>query len=63
VRRRRIWVRLLPGTPGTVNVQVGGLARTDNAGWGDEFDQIVERLQQGLKTTAAEPVGTGRILE
>jgi len=63
VRRRRIWVRLLPGTPGTVNVQVGGLARTDNAGWGDEFEQIVERLQQGLKTTAAEPVGTGRSLE
>jgi cytochrome c biogenesis protein len=63
VRRRRIWVRPLPGTPGTVNVQVGGLARTDNAGWGDEFERIVERLQQGLTTSAAEPVGTGRSLE
>jgi cytochrome c biogenesis protein len=46
-----------------VNVQVGGLARTDNAGWGDEFERIVERLQQGLMTSAAEPVGTGRSLE
>ncbi|HZC92167.1 MAG TPA: cytochrome c biogenesis protein ResB, partial [Mycobacterium sp.] len=60
VRRRRIWVRLLPGPPGTVNVQVGGLARTDNAGWGDEFERIVERLQQGLTTSAFEPIATGR---
>jgi cytochrome c biogenesis protein len=63
VRRRRVWVRLLPGTAGTVNVELGGLARTDNSGWGDEFERLVDRLQDGLETPAAtpgEPVGTGR---
>jgi cytochrome c biogenesis protein len=59
VRRRRIWVRLTTTTPGTVKVQVGGLARTDNAGWGDEFERIVGRLEDGLSVTA-EPVATGR---
>jgi cytochrome c biogenesis protein len=43
-----------------VNVQVGGLARTDNAGWGDEFERLVARLQDGLKASSAEPVATGR---
>jgi len=45
VRRRRIWVRLVPGqATGTVNVELGGLARTDNSGWGDEFERLTERL-------------------
>lgn len=50
VRRRRVWVRLAPepGTPGTVNVELGGLARTDNCGWGDEFERLTERLLDGL---------------
>jgi cytochrome c biogenesis protein len=43
VRRRRVWVRLTPGA-GTVNVELGGLARTDNSGWGDEFERLTERL-------------------
>src|SRR5207248_2574336 len=34
VRRRRVWVRLTPAGPGTVSVELGGLARTDNSGWG-----------------------------
>lgn len=55
VRRRRIWVRvgaapaatsgggpLPPG--GTVSVELGGLARTDNSGWGDEFERLTQRL-------------------
>ena len=29
VRRRRIWIRITPGGPGTVNVELGGLARHD----------------------------------
>ncbi|EUA52442.1 resB-like family protein [Mycobacterium xenopi 4042] len=33
VRRRRVWIRVTPAGPGTVSVEVGGLARTDNAGW------------------------------
>jgi cytochrome c biogenesis protein len=58
VRRRRVWVRLVPvpGGPGTVpstgprtvRVEVGGLARTDNSGWGDEFERLTERLLVGF---------------
>ena len=46
VRRRRIWVRVGPdaGGTGTVNVEMGGLARTDNSGWGDEFERLTQRL-------------------
>ena len=39
VKRRRLWVRVKPGTedePGTV-IEVAGLARTDQAGYGEEF--------------------------
>jgi cytochrome c biogenesis protein len=50
VRRRRVWVRLTPGPAGTVNVELGGLARTDNSGWGDEFERLVDRLKDGLAT-------------
>jgi cytochrome c biogenesis protein len=60
VRRRRVWVRLLPSPAGTVNVELGGLARTDNSGWGDEFERLVDRLQDGLPASQAEPVATGR---
>lgn len=54
VRRRRVWVRLVPvagdeaAGPGTVNVELGGLARTDNSGWGDEFERLTERLLADL---------------
>lgn len=49
VRRRRVWVRLTPeAEPGTVNVELGGLARTDNSGWGTEFERLTERLLAGL---------------
>ena len=47
VRRRRIWVRIAPAGPGTVSVELGGLARTDNSGWGDEFERITGRLLEG----------------
>jgi cytochrome c biogenesis protein len=58
VRRRRVWVRLVPVTggpgtapstgPSTVRVELGGLARTDNSGWGDEFERLTERLLEGF---------------
>jgi len=48
VRRRRVWVRLTGSGPGTVNVELGGLARTDNSGWGDEFERLTKRLLDGL---------------
>ncbi|OBH54420.1 cytochrome c biogenesis protein ResB [Mycobacterium sp. E2479] len=56
VRRRRVWVRLTPdvgGSPGTVNVELGGLARTDNSGWGDEFERLCERLLTGVASAPA----------
>jgi cytochrome c biogenesis protein len=40
-------VRLTPAgdqPAGTVNVELGGLARTDNSGWGDEFERLTEGL-------------------
>ncbi|MFI9401674.1 cytochrome c biogenesis protein ResB [Nocardia sp. NPDC052316] len=51
VKRRRIWVRVYPaeGEAGTLGkrrtvVEMGGLARTDQAGWGSEFDRLRARL-------------------
>ena len=47
VRRRRVWVRIARpwlAPPGTVSVELGGLARTDNSGWGDEFERLTQRL-------------------
>ncbi|MBF6172867.1 cytochrome c biogenesis protein ResB [Nocardia blacklockiae] len=48
VKRRRIWLRAYPdaaadGERRTV-VEMGGLARTDQAGWGGEFDRLRTRL-------------------
>ena len=56
VRRRRVWVRVTPAdarsksdpsAAGTVSVELGGLARTDNSGWGDEFERLTARLLDG----------------
>lgn len=56
VRRRRVWVRLTDAgddAAGTVNVELGGLARTDNSGWGDEFERLTQRLLDGLGEPAS----------
>lgn len=47
VRRRRVWARIDQTGPGTVNVALGGLARTDNSGWGEELDRLAHRLAEG----------------
>ncbi|MCW1957062.1 MAG: cytochrome c biogenesis protein ResB, partial [Mycobacterium sp.] len=56
VRRRRVWARVMaPGgqersdsgkipVAGTVNVELGGLARTDNSGWGEELDKLARQV-------------------
>jgi cytochrome c biogenesis protein len=51
IKRRRVWVRLRTDsdTRRTV-VELGGLARTDQAGWGEEFDRLCERLIGDVKT-------------
>jgi cytochrome c biogenesis protein len=60
IRRRRVWVRITPAAlTGTVNVEVGGLARTDNSGWGDEFERLGQRLLAGFHAAATEPAMAG----
>jgi cytochrome c biogenesis protein len=45
VRRRRFWARLTPADrPGSTLVELGGLARTDRAGYGEEFDRLAAGL-------------------
>ena len=43
VRRRRVWVRVRPGEPSTV--EVGGLARTDPERFAAEFKELVRRVR------------------
>lgn len=68
VKRRRVWVRAYPEPSGSDTVSVtsgepsrrtvvelGGLARTDQAGWGDEFDRLADRLLDDLGRTTDTP--------
>lgn len=50
VKRRRVWARLSPGETGsgTVNIELGGLARTDSSGWGEEFDRLCDRCLESF---------------
>jgi cytochrome c biogenesis protein len=48
VRRRRLWVRLVPGDAGTV-VTVGGLARTDADTYAAEFDRTSAEISSVVK--------------
>ena len=57
VRRRRLWVRAVPGSgdegSGRTVVEVGGLARTDPEAFSAEFAALVERLGGPPRTDAA----------
>ena len=44
VKRRRFWVRATPGDPDGTVIELGGLARTESAGYGEEFDRIAADL-------------------
>ncbi|MDO5030913.1 MAG: cytochrome c biogenesis protein ResB [Corynebacterium sp.] len=44
IKRRRVWVRIFPLEDGKTRVEFAGLARTDKAGWGDEFTYIVDDI-------------------
>jgi cytochrome c biogenesis protein len=54
VRRRRVWARIEPLQEplgaGTVNVEFGGLARTDNSGWGEELDTLSQKILNSERT-------------
>ncbi|MCZ4079293.1 cytochrome c biogenesis protein ResB [Rhodococcus sp. H36-A4] len=59
IKRRRVWVRLLAdGDPRRTVVELGGLARTDQAGWGEEFDNLCERLIADVNTVDANSANT-----
>jgi cytochrome c biogenesis protein len=50
VKRRRLWVRAVPaGDGGGTVVLLGGLARTDQAGYGEEFGRVTEDLLAELE--------------
>ncbi|WP_344685885.1 cytochrome c biogenesis protein ResB [Saccharopolyspora taberi] len=55
IRRRRVWVRVRPQGDGTL-VELGGLARTDQAGYGEEFTRLAADLLAG----SGEPAGQAR---
>lgn len=51
VKRRRLWVRAVPDGEGRTVVRVGGLARTDQAGYGEEFHRIAAELLSPRRDT------------
>ncbi|ADG98152.1 ResB family protein [Segniliparus rotundus DSM 44985] len=48
VRRRRVWARFE-----AAELELGGLARTDQAGWHGEFDKLAARVRQKLGAETA----------
>lgn len=44
IKRRRFWVRVTDNGNGTTTLEIAGLARTDSAGWGREFNRVAEEL-------------------
>lgn len=40
IKRRRVWVRVRPSATGGTDLEMAGLARTDRAGWGEEFEEL-----------------------
>ncbi|HEY7222250.1 MAG TPA: cytochrome c biogenesis protein ResB [Micromonosporaceae bacterium] len=59
-KRRRIWARISPADGGGSLITIGGLARTDHPGFGDEFAGVV-RLAGGdppAQDQEPAPVGT-----
>jgi cytochrome c biogenesis protein len=65
IRRRRIWLRLTPGSADTDEsptvVTMGGLARSDTGNFATEFAQLFGRLRQAMSPpTERVPVGAGR---
>jgi cytochrome c biogenesis protein len=58
VRRRRMFVRVYPGSDGGTVVEVAGLVRTDaGGGFDDEFDQFAEALRSAHGVPEAPAAG------
>lgn len=63
IKRRRFWVRVVPADNGPdgrarSRVELGGLARTDRAGYGEEFDRLRADLLEPTAVDAAAPATT-----
>ncbi|ANI93409.1 cytochrome c biogenesis protein ResB [Dietzia timorensis] len=56
VRRRRFWARITTDDDGRTVLTLGGLARTDRAGWGKEFDRMRQSILDSLGKTTKEGV-------
>ena len=52
IKRRRVWVRLRPTEGGGTHIEIAGLARTDRAGWGGEFHDVVREIVDADKRGA-----------
>jgi cytochrome c biogenesis protein len=53
IRRRRLWVRAVPGSGGRTVVDVGGLTRTDaSGGFDEEFATLVGQLRVAIPPAA-----------
>ena len=59
IRRRRVFVRIHPTGAGHAEVQMAGLARTDHAGWGPEFDSLADRILPEPADNASPPRQNG----
>lgn len=44
IKRRRVWLRVAPAAGGGTALEMAGIARTDQAGWGGEFDELYRGL-------------------
>jgi cytochrome c biogenesis protein len=52
IKRRRFWARVAPATAaGRTVLEIGGLARTDQAGYGEEFARLRRELLPDLPDT------------
>jgi cytochrome c biogenesis protein len=64
VKRRRVWVRVSrtpapdPGAGGRTVVEIGGLARTDQAGYGEEFSRLSARLLAAAHSRSPDQAAT-----
>jgi cytochrome c biogenesis protein len=60
VKRRRFWVRATPAGPDGIVIELGGLARTEAAGYGEEFDRIAVDLLSPGSPRPPVPAGASR---
>lgn len=58
IKRRRVWFRVHPYGEGRTHVEMGGLARTDHAGWGPEFETLRTDIWTSHAKTHSETLDT-----